>query len=248
MKKILAAVFACLLLTGCGGANNVTIHPTTVPRQTVPVTTVPEATVPETTVPETTVPPVTVARVEQTFTGEYRSSPNNATILTAYDENGSQVWQWTSDVVANDGQLTMLTAFAESGTQVFVVVDDKLVGLDRETGKTGLEIHGMSGAQGIAVDGMGTVYVTDYFSGNVLAYNSNGVQVLDLYNVYPQLEDAVYWGYGPEYLGGNVMKFCFEACDDEEAAAGYCYVDQNQWGWDYWYVLLDTTTMELILP
>lgn len=252
MKKILAILLVCLLLTGCTFMPSVPTLPNSetpeTSESTAPETTQPETTEPETTEPETTEAPTRVVRVEQTFTGEHMSSLNNATILTGYDEADNVVWQWISDVVSNEFQLTMLTEFAESKTSVFVVVDDALIGLDRETGEECLEILGVSGASDIAVDGDGVVYVTDFFSGNVVAYNSNGVRVLDLFDAYPQLEAILYRGYGPEYLGGNVMKFCFEGCDDAAAAAAYSYADQNQWGWDYWYVLLDTATMRLILP
>lgn len=247
MKQLLGLLLVVLLLAGCSADPPAVTDPAPQPPETTE-TTLPETTVPETTVPETTQVAGQVVRVEQTYTGASIDSPDNATILTGYDRQDQMVWQWTSDVVSNDGQICMLTEFAESADLVFVVVNNKLIALNRETGRPSLEIPGMSGANGIAVDGNGVVYVTEYFSGNVVAYNRNGVKVLDLYEAVPQLAELVYWGYGPEYLGQNVMKFCFEACSDEAAVTEYCHVGQNVHGWDYWYVLLDTTTMTLILP
>ena len=188
----------------------------------------------------------TVAQVEQTYSNGSQYMPNTSTTLTAYDEDGKELWSWTSPVAGNEFQVSEITEFAENERIVAVVVLNTLYVFDRNTGVTVAVAEDVMWPVQVVVDEQDRIYLAGYLSYALRVYDTDGNLVLDLQEAMPEVDEALYGCFRVEFLEDEVVRINFEGAEFVDKAAAIAVEVPGEWeGESRWYLDID---MKTVLP
>ena len=160
-----------------------------------------------------------VTKIAQSYIEDTENSRQRS-VIKGYTKAGKLVWTYKTGWAVQT-ELETISSYFQKGSIVYLVVEGKVIALNKNTGKVLWKTKSIAGASvHYAFDKKGVLYIGGYDGPNVVAIDKKGKI---LWQVADASKGKAYWSYKINLLSDKI-EIAYESDSDYE---GRAYVDYS---------------------